>query len=160
MRFSALVASALACLALGATTASPAMAADTIVDFTQYLKPAFEGVLAAVGVLALWLGRKVVSAIQERAGIELDDQLRARVDDALKLAIQFGKGRVLKFAEGRRVEIDVRSEVLKHALIYAQESVPDALNYFDIDQARLHDMLEARLGIDLDLDGDIAGKPA
>ncbi|MCK7615167.1 inadl protein [Roseibium sediminicola] len=152
----------IACAALMALVLFPvsAMAADTSVDLSGLVEPAAQIVVAVLGAFALWLARKAVDAFQERTGLELDGQLKQKVDDALFNAVQFGKAKVLTKVKGRQVTFDVRSEVLRHAISYAQGAVPEALAYFDIDQARLYDLLEARLGIDLDLDGDIAGRPA
>ncbi|MEE4013916.1 inadl protein [Roseibium sp. FZY0029] len=137
-----------------------AMAADTTVDLSAALEPVTQIVVAVIGAAALWLGRKAIDAFQERTGLELDDQLKDRVDDALFNAVQFGKSKVLTAAQGHRFEVNVRSAVLKHAFEYVQASIPEALDYFDISEDRLTDLLEARLGVDLDLDGDIGGTPA
>lgn len=148
---------ALIALAFLSTTA---MAADTTVDLTGVFAPAAEVVLAVVGVFALWFARKGIDALQERLGLDLDDQLKARIDDALFNAIQFGKAKVLARAKDTQITFDVRNEVLRHAITYAKAAVPEALDYFDIDQTRLHDLLEARLGLDLNNDGFIGGAPS
>ncbi|MCX2722629.1 inadl protein [Roseibium salinum] len=137
-----------------------AYAADTTVDLTILTGNVLELVLTGLSAVALWLVRKGIDALRERTGLELDDQLKSRIDDALFQALQYGKSKVLTALQEQTLTVDVRNEVVKHAIDYAQASVPGALDYFDISPARLVDMLEARLGLDLDLDGDIAGRAA
>ncbi|WP_395175033.1 inadl protein [Roseibium alexandrii] len=135
----------------------PALA-QTTVDFSPVIDQVISGVFAVVSFGVLWLGRQAIGAFQERTGIEIDEQFARRLDDALWKAVDFGRTKAYETAK-KRSEINVRNEAIGNALNYAMDAVPDTLNYFDIDQARLVDMIEARLGIDLDEDGDIGGAP-
>ncbi len=137
-----------------------AFAADTTVDLSGTLGRVLDILLTGLAAVALWLGRKGIDALQERTGLELDEQLKNRIDEALFRALHYGKAKTLAAVEGRSITVDVKSELLAHALDYAQEAVPQALEYFGVDRARLLNMLEARLGVDLDHDGDVGDQPA
>lgn len=137
----------------------PALAASTTVDFSGIVEPLVSGVFAVIGAAIVWLARKGVSALESKLDIELDDQLANRLDHALIRAVTYGETKAVEMIKRHGVkEVDFRSELLAAAAQYATDSVPDALRYFDIDQARLIQMIEARVGVDLDADGFI-GKP-
>ncbi|MBO6507413.1 MAG: inadl protein [Roseibium sp.] len=139
---------------------SVVLAAETTVDFSSLVEPAVNGVFAVIGTVVLWLGKKALNAFELRTGLELDQQYAERLDRALMRAVDYGKSKALQVAKEHASEVDVRNELLATAASYALNSVPDALEHFNIDRERLIDMLEARIGVDLDRDGDVAGKPA
>ncbi|WP_420411588.1 inadl protein [Roseibium sp.] len=132
--------------------------AQTTVDFSPVIEQVIGGVFSVVGVAAVWLLNKALDAFKERTGIELDDQYARRLDGALWNAINYGQVKAQETL-AKHGKIDIRNELLANAINYAMESVPDALKHFDISQDRLLDMLEARLGMDLDGDGAIGGEP-
>jgi hypothetical protein len=136
----------------------PALAETSVVQLTPILEPVITGVFTLLAAVATWFIRKAIKAFETKVDMDLDEQMKKRVEDALLWGVDFGKSKALKLAQGTTV--DVRSVVAAEAVRYVTESVPTSLEYFGIDEPRLYDMIEARLGIDLDQDGDIGGAPA
>lgn len=132
---------------------------ETVVDISGLLGPVVEFVFMAIGAGVLWLGRKALGEMEAKTNIQLDEQMKHRVDDALLKAVNFGKSRASDFVK-RGVKIDVRNEIIANAVNYAQAAIPGTLEYFGITRDRLIDMIEARVGFDIDGDGDVAGTPA
>lgn len=146
-------------LAMAATfTPQMALAADTVVDVSSLIEPVVTGVFTVLGAAVIWVARQGISVLEERTGLELDQQYADRLDDALFRAINFGQNKALD-ALRTHGQVNFRNELVAGAARYTMSTVPDVLKYFEIDQGRLMDMIEARLDIDLDGDGDIAGSP-
>lgn len=136
----------------------PVLAAETVVDFTSMLEPVVTAVIGVAGAAILWLARKAISAFQDRTDMELDEQLVNRLNMALFHAIKYGEGKALEALKGRAIRVDFKNELVAHAAKYAMTKVPDTLSYFNIDRDSLVDMIEARLEIDIDGDGNIGNQ--
>ncbi|WP_186415426.1 inadl protein [Pannonibacter sp. P2PFMT1] len=131
----------------------PASAAsETVVDFSPLLPGLIEGVLLALGGALVWLGRRGLQLLEDRTNIQLDEQMKTRVDDAIFYAVDFARARVPE-ASSWPVQVDVRNALVATAANYALAAVPAALDYFGVTRERLEDMIEARLAIDLNGDG-------
>ncbi|MCY1707743.1 inadl protein [Pannonibacter sp. SL95] len=142
-------------LALGAglllLALNPA-AASTVVDLSPMAAPVIEiGLTLLVGAL-LWLLRRAIAVFEDRADMQLDEQMRARLQDALFYAVDFARSKVGRVTAGP-LTVDLRNEMVAEAARYAMAAVPQALTYFGIDRGRLVEMIEARLGADLNGDG-------
>ncbi|MGH0001296.1 inadl protein [Pseudovibrio ascidiaceicola] len=130
----------------------------TLVDYSSIVGMVLEILFTAVLGGGLFLGRRGIAAIESKTGIQLDDQMKARVDDAIVHAVNYAKSQVKEMGDAK-LKFDAKYTAVAMASQYVIKSVPKALDYFDITQDDLMDKIEARLGIDLDLDGDIGGKP-
>lgn len=141
-------------LALGAglllLALSPA-AASTVVDLSPMAAPVIEIGLTLLAGGLLWLLRRAIAVFEDRADMQLDEQMRARLQDALFYAVDFARAKVAGAAGP--LTVDLRNELVAEAARYAMAAVPGALTYFGIDRARLVEMIEARLGADLNGDG-------
>jgi hypothetical protein len=91
-----------------------------------------------------WLSRRIA----ERLKLQSDAEVRAYLQQALERAVEYGQ------AEARRRLSPVTSEVTRErmpnmaaelARDYVQRGVPDALQRFAIDTARLDDLVRARM---------------
>ncbi|WP_395175534.1 inadl protein [Roseibium alexandrii] len=136
----------------------PALAETSVVQLTPILEPVITALFTLLAAVATWFIRKAIKAFETKVDIDFDEQTKKRIEDALLWGVDFGKSKAIQLAKD--TSVDVRSVVVAEAVRYVTKSVPDSLGYFGIDQYRLRDMVEARIGIDLDQDGDIAGEPA
>lgn len=135
----------------------PASAAETVVDFSPLLPGLIEGVLLALAGALVWLGRRGLQLLEDKTNIQLDEQMKKRVDDAIFYAVDFARARVPE-ASSWPVQVDVRNAMVATAANYALAAVPAALEYFGVTRERLEDMIEARLAIDLNGDGLIGAR--
>ncbi|MCY1704471.1 inadl protein [Pannonibacter sp. SL95] len=142
-------------LALGAglllLALNPA-AASTVVDLSPMAAPVIEIGLTLLAGALLWLLRRAIAVFEDRADMQLDEQMRARLQDALFYAVDFARSKVGRVTAGP-LTVDLRNEMVAEAARYAMAAVPQALTYFGIDRGRLVEMIEARLGADLNGDG-------
>lgn len=149
-------------LALGAglllLALNPA-AASTVVDLSPMAAPVIEIGLTLLAGALLWLLRKAIAVFEDRADMQLDEQMRARLQDALFYAVDFARAKVAGAAAGP-LTVDVKNELVAEAARYAMAAVPQALTYFGINRARLVEMIEARLGTDLNGDGVVGRRIA
>ncbi|MGG9998669.1 hypothetical protein ACQU0X_01090 [Pseudovibrio ascidiaceicola] len=130
----------------------------SLIDFTPLVGMFLDGLFTALLGGAVYLGRRGLAAFEEKTGLQFDDQMKARVDDAIMHGVEYAKTKV-KLMTPKEIVYNPRSAAVGIAADYVIESVPSALAYFGVTQDALLDKIEARLGIDLDLDGDIGGKP-
>lgn len=135
-----------------------ALAAGTVVDLSPLMENTVNTIFAIIGIFVVFVSRKLVTAFQDRTNIALDEQMKARIDDALAKALAYGRAIASDKLSGR-VEVDLKSEILARAAEYALQAVPDTLRYFGVTEKRLMQMLEARLHMDLNGDGAV-GSPA
>lgn len=101
-----------------------------------------EIVLPLVGAAALWLATWLATRIAGWLKISRDDRVRAYLEKALLLAIDYGKSRL---EQGGPLTFQVKSQIVAAAANYAVEHVPGALKHFGVDQEGLRRMLAARL---------------
>jgi hypothetical protein len=132
--------------------------AETTVDLSGAIGPVLEGVFAIVAAALVWLARKGIGVFEDKINIELDEQMKDRIEAAIIWGVEYGHKKAQRLTASHSV-IDVQNETIAQAVSYVIKSVPDSLNYFGITEDRLRDMIEARMGVDLDGDGDIAGVP-
>lgn len=154
-----MMALAFALVFLAAFIVPAAAAGETVVDFSPLLPGLIEGVLLALGGALVWLARRGLQLLEDRTNIQLDEQMKKRVDDAIFYAVDFARARVPE-ASSWPVQVDVRNALVATAANYALAAVPAALDYFGVTRERLSDMIEARLAIDLNGDGLIGARRA
>lgn len=154
-----MMALAFALVVLAAFIVPASAAGETMVDFSPLLPGLIEGVLLALGGALVWLGRRGLQLLEDKTNIQLDEQMKKRVDDAIFYAVDFARARVPE-ASSWPVQVDVRNAMVATASNYALAAVPAALEYFGVTRERLEDMIEARLAIDLNGDGLIGVRRA
>ncbi|MFN4124418.1 inadl protein [Pannonibacter indicus] len=154
-----MMALAFALVFLAAFIVPASAASETVVDFSPLLPGLIEGVLLALGGALVWLGRRGLQLLEDKTNIQLDEQMKKRVDDAIFYAVDFARARVPE-ASSWPVQVDVRNALVATAANYALAAVPAALDYFGVTRERLEDMIEARLAIDLNGDGLIGVRRA
>ncbi|EFO32631.1 inadl protein [Roseibium sp. TrichSKD4] len=149
--------------ALIALVLCPASAfAGTSLDLSPFAVPVFETVMTVLAGVVVWFGRKAVNTFEAKTGIQLNEQMRAGLDDALYNGIAYARERIgerLGNQMGDRLsgslEVDVKNETLAMAADYVLKAMPETLDYFGINRQGVIDRLEARLGMDLNRDGRI-----
>lgn len=140
----------------GLITADAAFAAGSAVDATASaasstvsLSPIIGTITTLLSVVITGIGGvalKIFYAfLKDKAGIELDAQVRAYLDQALTNAVSYGKLKVEGIVDANTAAVDVHSEVVAQALDYITAQVPDALAHFGIDDDGLKRLIEARL---------------
>lgn len=142
-------ATAVLCLII---TVPASAATDGLIDFSPLIEPAF----AILGSVLVAAGGYLVTRIARALNLNIDAQQRSVIDQALYQAVGYGQSWAREALAGG-VRIKVQSAIIEQAADYAIEAVPQALRHFGIDRDRLMDMLEARLGFDLDGDGAVGG---
>jgi hypothetical protein len=128
-----------------------AFAADTVVDFSSIvglLTQLIGATLAALAVPLFWYG---VTTLKNHFGLSqlaIDARTRAIVDQGLQKALGYAIAKVQEFTAAKPLAVDVKSEVIKHAVDFALTHIPDALAHFGLDDPKkLAQTIEARLGI-------------
>lgn len=121
-----------------AQTAAPTPAAG-VIDFRPLLN---EVVLPLGTAAAVWFAGWLTTRITGWLKISRDDRVRAYLEKALLLAIDYGRS---KLDRGSPITMQVKSQIVADAANYAVEHVPGALKHFGVDQDALKRMLAARL---------------
>lgn len=128
-----------------------AFAADTVVDLSStvgLLTQLLGATLAAMAVPLFWYG---VNTLKNHFGLSqlaIDASTRAIVDQGLQKAVGYAVAKLQEFTAGKPLSVDVKSELVKHAVDFALTHIPDALAYFGLDDPqKLAQAIEARLGI-------------
>jgi len=122
--------------------ANPAFAqTETTVDFM----PIIQGLMGlAVTVLAT-IGAWVARRFGAKLGVDIDAERGVILDNAIRRGIEYASNVAMAKMEGK-LEIDFKSEVLKGAIDYVLDKVPDTLLHFNVTEKRLAEMVKARLG--------------
>ena len=141
-----------------------AFAADTVVDLSStvgLLTQLLGATLAALAVPLFWYG---VTTLKNHFGLSelaIDASTRAIVDQGLQKALGYAVAKVQEFTASRPLSVDVKSELVKHAVDFALTHIPDALAHFGLDDPqKLAQTIEARLGILAMQTSTQAGSPA
>ncbi|MGH0003971.1 hypothetical protein ACQU0X_28185 [Pseudovibrio ascidiaceicola] len=138
------------CLAL-AFIPVPAQAAA--IDLSPVLAPVLDIVFPVFGVVLLFFARRALSLFEERTNIQLDDQLKARFNEALLNGVMFGKSKIKEKYSNKPLTVETQNEIVGHAVNYAVKAVPGAIDYFGLSTGRIIELAEARLQQDLNGDG-------
>lgn len=83
--------------------------------------------------------------IGEYFKLKKDSEVRAYLDQALNMALQYGRSKVENSVTKLAATAVKNNETIEHAAYYAASAVPAALQRFNITPERLKEMLEARL---------------
>ncbi|MGH0003183.1 hypothetical protein ACQU0X_24195 [Pseudovibrio ascidiaceicola] len=140
------------CLAF-AFAPTPAQAAA--IDLSPILAPVLDIVFPVFGVVLIYLAKRTLNAFEDRTNIQLDNQLKERLNEALMNGVMFGKSKIKEKYSSRSLTIDTQNEIVGHAVNYAAKAVPGAIEYFGLTTGRIIELAEARLQQDLNGDGRI-----
>lgn len=117
------------------------------IDLTPIIEMVAAVVTPILSVLAMWL----VTSLAKKAGLDIEAKHR----EALDGAIAYGIDNAVAWAVQRgktRAHIATDNELLAGVVNYVATSVPDALRKFGVTEARLKEMIIARLGYDMEMD--------
>ncbi len=134
---------------------TPVAAQAATIDLSPLLTSVLDIVFPVVGVVLLYFVRRALNAFEERTNIQLDAQLKERLNEALMNGVRYGRSRVEQKYSTRSLTIEAKNELIAHAASYAVKAVPAAIDYFKLSSERLTELLEARLQQDLNGDGVI-----
>lgn len=143
---------ALTILLIASMLCAPALAADgSVGSYSIDLSPLVDTAIAAVAAGLLYLGKRVsaalISWLETKTSLDIDESSRALINHALERGIALGTARVSAQvgagSEGPHVEM--RSQIAAHAAEYAIAHVGDALKWFGKDRDAVVQMAEARL---------------
>jgi hypothetical protein len=118
---------------------------STVVDLTPLIQ-ALAGVVAtlvlafstvAIHRLNTWLAAKT-----GQQNLINEDQIRSYLSDALTNAVHYA---VSQAGAANWDHPDVKSSLVKSAIEYAMARVPDAINYFKLDEADLEKLISSKL---------------
>lgn len=138
------------CLAL-VFTAVPVQAAS--IDLSPILAPVLDVLFPMFGVVLLYFAKRALSAFEDRTNIQLDDQLKGRLNEALMNGVMYGKSKIKEKYSNRPLTIETQNEIVGQAVSYAVKAVPVAIDYFGLTPGRIIELAEARLQQDLNGDG-------
>ena len=110
------------------------------IDLTPILNIAVD----LLAVVLMTLGGWAVARLGRKFGLEADDQVRVYLNEALASGIGWAKERAKSKGEDFAT-IEVRSQAVADAANYVIERVPAAVRHFKLDEARVRQMIEARL---------------
>lgn len=131
---------------LGLSITGDIAADDTTVQVLPLYKTVVEPiVLTLVGVLVPALLAYLASLLKSKTGIDLDADMRKRVQDAALNAA----GSVLAKAEAPigNLVIDVKHPLVKQGVDLLISKVPDAIAYLGLTPEKLAEIIQGKLGI-------------
>lgn len=112
------------------------------------LLPLIEIAISFAVVALGTVGSFVLTKVASRFNVEIDDNMNKRINEA----IEFGLKNALEKVGKERFTVSHKNEIVTAAANYAIQGVPKALNHFGIDEARVRELVEARLSGQLPAD--------
>lgn len=126
-------------------SADPPLEVETyVIDLQPVAGDLFTIASAGLAAIGAWLLGGILVLLRQRYKLEVDDKVRAYLDEALYTAITWA----LAKAKDRVADIKnphVKNQMLADAANYALARVPDAIKHFKITPEGLKEMIEARL---------------
>ena len=108
------------------------------------LTPVLGIVIDLLAAVLMALGGWALTKLGRKFGLEADDQVRLYLGEALAGGIGWAKEQARKRGDDF-ARIEVRSRLVAEAGNYVIERVPDAVERFGLDPARIEKLIEARL---------------
>ncbi len=137
----------------------PALA-QTTVNLLPIFEPVLSAVATTIGLAAVWLLNKAIDAFRARVGIELEDQHRVALQEAILYGVSYGENKALAVLRKHGSAVDFKTELMAAAAEYIASAVPEAIEYFEISEKRLVEMIESRVGVDIDGNVSVGGAPS
>ena len=113
-------------------------------DLLTFLEPLFNLLMAAASAAVLALVPPLVKMFLQKIkldGLVSDDIVRGYLEKALANGILLAK---TKIAE-QKVVVDVDNTIVASTLVYLRQNVPDALAHFGLTEAKVAELVKARL---------------
>ncbi len=118
------------------------MTTEATIDLAPLVHQVLLPIAVAVGgVLATWLAKKMADLL----GVQRDDKLAARLEDAMQKGLAFAQSRLEKKIGQGPILLDVKHEIVAEATRYAVDQVPGTLKALNVTPEQLADKLAARL---------------
>lgn len=113
--------------------------------YTISLAPLFDILIPIVGILLTVAASYSITLLSKKFKIDIEAKHREALQGALQNAIGFC---LKKAADAGKnfAQIETKNELLANGVNYVLASTPDALNKLGINETRLRELLEARLG--------------
>ena len=108
---------------------------------------------AILGVAGTWIAIRVAKLV----GAKRDSEIRYYLESTILTGKDLAKKRVKERIDSG-VSLNVKSEVVAEAARYVRDRVPDALKHFNISSESVADMVEARLGMNIEKEVNAADK--
>lgn len=111
------------------------------VNFNELL----QGLVAAVGAILVAAGASAVRLLTKKVGIEsesLNQMIYEKLHKAVDLGVQFGIG---KLEKAQWTEVSTKNAIVAAALEYVVENAPDLMKKAKVDEAKIVQIIEARL---------------
>lgn len=109
------------------------------------LRPLLDSLMQMVAIAVMMLAAGALRWLAVRLRLQTDEHVRAYLDTALARALDYaGLAAAEELPPGQPAAV-LQGTVLNFAADYARRQVPDALRHFNVDEAGLRRMLEARM---------------
>lgn len=123
----------------------PAWAQDTTVNLGDLLDPWLQLLLAFAALVIPALGTWAAAELRRRTGIALELAHMQTFQQALVNGAGLVLAKTRDTAAG--VNIDVKNALIKEAILYVNNSAPDAVAYFGLTPEAIAEKLVAKIGI-------------
>jgi len=113
-------------------------------DFMPFVEPLLNLLLAAVSAAVLTVVPPAIKWILQKAkldGLLSDDVVRGYLEKALLNGIALAKAEVAK----QKLTADIDNAIVVFVLGYLRQNVPDALQHFGLTEAKVAELVKARL---------------
>jgi hypothetical protein len=105
--------------------------------------PIIEVVLGLLAAAVLTAGTYAIKKVADKFGIDVEGALASRLQDGLYFAVEFAQQRLAE--KGKKYTIETERELVADAVNYIINSFPDTIAALGITEARLIELIEARL---------------
>lgn len=142
----------------------PAWAQDTTVNLGDILAPWNQILLSFVALVIPALGLWIKAELHRRTGIALEQAHMITFQQALTNGAGLLLAKTQDAASG--IHIDVRNPLIKEAILYVNNSAPEAVKYFGVTPEAIAEKIAAKIGVlqptanVLDKPGVVGGPPA
>lgn len=110
------------------------------------LAPLFnQVVLPIMGAIAVPIGAWAAKRIADLAHVQMTEKRAQAIEIAIQNGVSYGLSQVQQHVAGKGLTLNVKNEVIDHAVSYVLPKVPDTLKKLGITPAGLSERIEARL---------------
>ena len=113
-------------------------------DFMPFVEPLLNLLLAAASAAVLTVVPPVIKWVLQKVkldGLLSDDVVRGYLEKALQNAIALARAEVAK----QKLTADIDNAIVVLVLGYLRQNVPDALAHFGLTEAKVAELVKARL---------------
>lgn len=102
-------------------------------------------VMTGASVVAAWFVKRIADNVERRTGVEVDKRHQESLHRALESAIMLGVNKVGGQARARFLPAHEQAVIVREGLDYLHESVPGAIQHFNVGDRFLEKMLSGKL---------------